>query len=45
VELLQGLGSELKCFHTHFRGTGDYCAGSGAPAFEGIYQNAEAPIP
>jgi hypothetical protein len=43
VELLQRLGAELKCFHTHFRGTGDYCAGSGAPAFEGIYQNNEAP--
>jgi uncharacterized protein len=43
VELLQRLGAELKCFHTHFRGTGDYCAGSGAPAFEGIYQNGETP--
>jgi hypothetical protein len=45
VELLQSLGAELKCFHTHFRGTGDYCPGSGAPIFEGIYTNAEAPTP
>ena len=33
VELLQSLGSELKCFSTHFRGTGDYCAGSGVEPF------------
>jgi ankyrin repeat protein len=45
VELLQGLGSELKCFHTHFRGTGDYCPGSGAPLFEGVYQNSESLTP
>ena len=34
VELLQSLGSELKCFNTHFRGTGDFCAGAGAEPFE-----------
>ena len=35
VELLQSLGSPLLCLNTHFRGTGDYCAGSGAPPFAG----------
>ena len=29
VELLQSLGSELACLHTHFRGTGDVCPGAG----------------
>ena len=33
VELLRSLGSPLVCFSTHFRGTGDYCAGSGKPPF------------
>ena len=35
VDLLLGLGAELKCIDTHFRGTGAYCAGSGVPPFEG----------
>jgi ankyrin repeat protein len=35
VELLRGLGSPLLCLNTHFRGTGDYCAGSGTPPFAG----------
>ena len=35
VELLQSLGSPLLCLNTHFRGTGDYCAGSGTPPFAG----------
>ena len=30
VELLQSLGSELACLHTHFVGTGDVCEGAGA---------------
>jgi hypothetical protein len=34
VKLLQNLGSPLLCFSTHFRGTGDYCAGSGQVPFE-----------
>ena len=34
AELLRSLGSEFKCFNTHFRGTGDFCAGSGAEPFE-----------
>jgi uncharacterized protein len=34
VELLQRLGAPLLCMHTHFRGTGDYCPGSGVPPFE-----------
>ena len=34
VRLLQSLGAPLLCFSTHFRGTGDYCAGSGQPPFE-----------
>ena len=36
VALLQGMGSPFLCQHTMFRGTGDYCAGSGVPAFETI---------
>jgi ankyrin repeat protein len=35
VELLQSLGSPFLCLNTHFRGTGDYCAGSGTPPFPG----------
>ena len=35
VELLQRLGSPFRCLDTHFRGTGDYCPGSGVPPFEG----------
>ncbi len=34
VELLLKLGSEFKCLHTHFRGTGDYCPGAGVELFE-----------
>ncbi len=29
VELLVSLGSELRCLHAHFRGTGDVCPGAG----------------
>ena len=29
VELLVSLGSEVRCLHTHFRGTGDVCPGAG----------------
>jgi hypothetical protein len=35
VELLRGLGSPFQCLDTHFRDTGDYCAGAGVPPFEG----------
>ena len=34
VDLLVGLGSELRCLNTHFRGTGDFCPGAGVEAFE-----------
>jgi uncharacterized protein len=34
VRLLQNYGAPLLCMSTHFRGTGDYCAGSGMPPFE-----------
>lgn len=34
VALLQRLGAPLKCLHTHFRGTGDYCPGSGVEPFD-----------
>ena len=34
VELLVSLGSPFKCLATHFRDTGDYCAGAGVPPFE-----------
>ena len=33
VELLQSLGSTLECLNTHFRGTGDFCPGTGVPPF------------
>jgi hypothetical protein len=36
VALLQGMGSPFLCQHTMFRGTGDWCEGSGVPAFETI---------
>ena len=36
VELLQKHGAPLECLDTHFRGTGDYCPGSGVPPFEHI---------
>jgi hypothetical protein len=43
VELLQSLGSELRCMSTHFRGTGDYCAGSGvAPFGRGLQEETPA---
>jgi ankyrin repeat protein len=29
VELLRSFGSPFRCLNTHFRGTGDYCPGSG----------------
>lgn len=45
VELLESLGSGFNCLHTHFRGTGDYCHTSGAPLFEGVYQNETGTIP
>ena len=35
VQLLRGLGSPFLCLHTHFRGTGEWCAGAGLPPFEG----------
>ena len=34
VELLLELGSEFRCLHTHFRGTGDFCPGAGVEPFE-----------
>ena len=33
VDLLVGLGSELRCLNTHFRGTGDFCPGAGVEPF------------
>ena len=33
VDLLVGLGSELRCMDTHFRGTGDFCPGAGVEPF------------
>ena len=41
VALLQRLGSPLLCLHTHFRGTGDYCAGAGVPPFDTSPPKAE----
>ena len=34
VDLLVGLGSELRCLNTHFRGTGDFCEGTGVEPFD-----------
>ena len=34
VQLLRNFGAPLLCVSTHFRGTGDHCAGSGMPPFE-----------
>jgi ankyrin repeat protein len=34
VELLQKLGSPFLCLETHFRDTGDWCAGAGVGPFE-----------
>ena len=31
IELLTKLGSPMKCLNTLFRGTGDYCEGTGVP--------------
>ncbi len=42
AKLLQELGSELKCLDTHFRGTGDYCPGSGAAPFEHLTEEEGA---
>ena len=44
AELLLSLGSEFKCFNTHFRGTGDFCAGAGAEPFEHMSEEAEEPV-
>ena len=45
VDLLVRLGSEFRCLDTHFRGTGDYCPGSGVPPFDGAerFEGAVAP--
>ena len=45
AKLLQELGSELKCLDTHFRGTGDYCPGSGAAPFEHLTEEEGAGTP
>jgi ankyrin repeat protein len=45
VDLLVRLGSELRCLNTHFRGTGDFCVGSGAEPFEHMVAPARPPIP
>ena len=33
MELLLELGSDLRCLHTHFRNTGDFCPGAGVEPF------------
>jgi ankyrin repeat protein len=44
VELLVKLGSELRCLNTHFRGTGDFCPGSGAEPFEHMVTPPQATV-
>jgi hypothetical protein len=44
VQLLLTLGAEMKCLNTHFRGTGDYCAGSGQEPWERA-TTGNGPIP
>ena len=43
VELLLELGSEFRCMHTHFRGTGDFCPGAGVEPFEYMTEAAREP--
>ena len=38
VRLLQSLGSEPRCWSTHFRGTGDYCPSLGVEEFMTVEQ-------
>jgi ankyrin repeat protein len=45
VRYMVDRGAEFKCLHVHFRGTGNWCAGSGIPEFEGIAHFDEPPTP
>jgi ankyrin repeat protein len=38
MELLLGLGSELKCLNTHMRNNGDWCPGAGVASFKDAVQ-------
>ena len=44
VEHMLDLGAELRCEHTHFRGTGHYCAGAGVPPFEDAIIDDPEPV-
>ncbi len=43
VKLLQDLGSPLRCLHTMFRGTGDYCPVDGVDPFTTVDAEGGAP--
>ena len=45
VRFMVDRGAEFKCLNVHFRGTGNWCAGSGVPEFEGIAHYEELPTP
>jgi ankyrin repeat protein len=45
LQHLVDLGGEYRCLHTHFRGTGTWCEGSGVPLFEGVVKPVEDPTP
>jgi ankyrin repeat protein len=45
LQRLVDLGGEYRCLHTHFRGTGTWCEGSGVPLFEGVVKPIEEKTP
>ena len=44
VELLQSLGSPIKCLSTLFRGTGDYCEGTEVEPWEGMVTDEQGRV-
>jgi len=45
LQHLVDLGGQYQCLHTHFKGTGTWCAGSGVPLWEGVVPPVEEPTP
>ena len=44
VELLQNLGSPIRCLSTIFRGTGDYCEGTEVEPWEGMVTDEQGRV-
>ena len=44
VELLQSLGSPIRCLSTIFRGTGDYCEGTEVEPWEGMVTDEQGRV-